>query len=307
MLTSRAEIQVLRAEIERHLLVCGVRTLENETLAIANCLKHESREVDAYIHPFQQFAVTMYDHVDPHTHLDAVNKCGQIQNFITRLKNRGTEVETLTSGPGYVFTLKDINDCVTTLAKGVMKYAEQELRSRCEQAAKKEEWYGELLYCKDQQLAALEQRLSTQNSIIDKVVSSRMYEKGNQIVYELDQANRSLKLLKDNICNFEGKTRKEIEAQFKNKLDHREMVLFKELRKFGEFKSDMVTSVKAQFTNDQEKIKEVIRKRADELKNLEVPTPQQAKGGLKNPTKKPAGRVFQLSSNPWNRREFGSP
>ena len=54
-----------------------------------------------------------------------------------------------------------------------------------------------------------------------------MYEKGNLIVYELDQANRSLKLLKDSIFTFESKVRKDVEAQFKNKLDHREMVLYK--------------------------------------------------------------------------------
>jgi hypothetical protein len=93
--------------------------------------------------------VTLYDKVDPHSHLDAVNKCAQIQSFITRLKNRGTEVETLTSGTGYVFTLKDINDCVLSLAKGMIKYGEQELRSRCEFNAKSEERLKELLYCKD--------------------------------------------------------------------------------------------------------------------------------------------------------------
>ena len=149
VLNSRAEITILRVEIERRLITCGVRTLDRETLAIANCLKTGVREIDAHIHPFQQFAVTLYDQVDPNSHLDAVNKCGQVQSFITRLKNRGTEVETLTSGPGYVFTLKDINDCVSTLAKSMIKYAELELRSRCEQAAKKEEWFTELLYCKD--------------------------------------------------------------------------------------------------------------------------------------------------------------
>jgi len=68
---------------------------------------------------------------------------------MTRLKNRGTQVETLTSGEGYVFTLKDINDCVSTLSKGLLKYAEQELRSRSEFAAKREQHYLDLLYVKD--------------------------------------------------------------------------------------------------------------------------------------------------------------
>jgi hypothetical protein len=70
----------------------------------------------------------LYDRVDPLSHLDPINKISFIQQFLTRLKNRGTEVKTLTSGPGYVFTLKDINDCVGTLTKGLLKFSEIEMR-----------------------------------------------------------------------------------------------------------------------------------------------------------------------------------
>lgn len=47
-------------------------------------------------------------------------------------------METLTSGDGYVFTLKDLNDCINNLSKGILKYAEQELRSRSEFGALKQ-------------------------------------------------------------------------------------------------------------------------------------------------------------------------
>lgn len=260
-------------ELERNIIVSAVRTFDSEVQALTGCLKNESKEIDAHIHPFQQFAVTLYDRVDPHSHLDPINKCSHVQTFITRLKNRGTEVETLTSGPGYVFTLKDINDCVAGLAKGVMKYAEQELRSRVETASKKEQWYKELLYNKDQKIEWLQSRLESQASIIDKMVNSRMYEKGNQIVYELDQANRSLKLIKDNIFQLEKNVRHEIESQFRNKLQHTEIMLQKELSKFGEFKQDMQNTVKAGISKDQEEIKRVIKRTADNFKNLDQSSP----------------------------------
>lgn len=141
ILTARAEILIMQSEIERTLIESSVRCLDGESAALANCLKLQSKEVDAFVHPFQQFAVTLYDKVDPLSHLDAINKCSHIQQFLTRLKNRGTEVETLTSGPGYVFTLKDINDCVGQLSKGILKYAEQELRTRSEYFVKKEQHY----------------------------------------------------------------------------------------------------------------------------------------------------------------------
>ncbi len=141
ILFNRAQVVVIQQEIERCLIKASVQTLDSECVALANCLKIQSNEINAYIHPFQQFAVTLYDKIDKNSHLDPINKCSHLQVFLTRLKNRGTEVETLTSGPGYVFTLKDINDCVGSLANGLLKFSEHELRSRCEFFAKKEQHY----------------------------------------------------------------------------------------------------------------------------------------------------------------------
>ena len=255
------------------MISAAVRTLDSESHALANCLKNQAAEVDACVHPFQQFAVTLYDRVDPKSHLDAINKCSHIQSFMTRLKNRGTEVETLTSGPGYVFTLKDINDCVGTLSKGLLKYAEAELRSQAEMAAKKEQHYRELLYAKDQKIEHLERRLAEQVRVVDKMVNSRMYEKGNAIVYELDQANRSLKLLKDNIHTMEDRIRKEIDWSYRNKLHHRETALYQETRKFTDFKESFKTKMDQQVSENQKQIREAIKKKADAFRNLDAPSP----------------------------------
>jgi len=65
----------------------------------------------------------------------------EVQKFITKLRNRGTEVETLTSGPGVVFTVKDFNECLQTLCRALVKYGEREMRSRSEFFAKKEAHY----------------------------------------------------------------------------------------------------------------------------------------------------------------------
>jgi hypothetical protein len=35
-----------------------------------------------------------------------------MQVFLTKLRNRGMDIETLTSGPGIVFTYKDLNECL---------------------------------------------------------------------------------------------------------------------------------------------------------------------------------------------------
>jgi hypothetical protein len=43
-------------------------------------------------------------------HLDVSNRIAHVQVLLTKMRNRSTEVETLTSGPGMVITIKDIND-----------------------------------------------------------------------------------------------------------------------------------------------------------------------------------------------------
>lgn len=147
------------------------------------------------------------------------------------------------------------------------------MRSRCETFAKKEQHYVDLLYVKDQQIESLERRIEEQVRVIDKMVNSRMYEKGNKIVYELDQANRSLKLLKDNIHLMETQITTEIDCQFRNKLNHRETVLFKEMRKFNDFKKDFVSTMNAGVVEDQENIKKMIAEKASQFRNLDSSSP----------------------------------
>jgi len=105
------------------------------------------------------------------------------------------------------------------------------------------------------------------------MVNSRMYEKGNAIVYELDQANRSLKLLKDNIHLMEERIRKEIDWQYRNKLHHRETALFQETRKFGDFKADFFAGMDEKVSHSQTQIQAAIKKKADAFRNLDHASP----------------------------------
>lgn len=99
-------------------------TLDNEHLALANCFKLQVPNIQYHVHPFQQFAATFYDNVDPNAHLDISNKLAAVQLFLTRMRNRGTQVETLTSGPGIVFTVKDMNDTLQEFCRSILKESE---------------------------------------------------------------------------------------------------------------------------------------------------------------------------------------
>lgn len=86
-----------------------------------------------------------------------------------------------------------------------------------------------------------------------------MYEKGNQIVYELDQANRSLKILKDNIHTLEDGIRREVDSQYKSKMNHRETMLHTEKQNNKEYTRILLADLKSVNAKKQEDVKKEIK------------------------------------------------
>ena len=170
---------MLSNEIEKLLTRASVQTLDAENAALTRCFTLSQPKLQFRIHPFQQFAATLFDRVDVQSHLDMVVKLGFVQEFLTKLGNRGTEVETLTSGPGVVFTRKDFNDAIQGFCRKVIIYGEQELKSRSDLAFQKEEHYRHLIYVKDQKIASIEDRIRRQSKNIENIISAKLFEKGN--------------------------------------------------------------------------------------------------------------------------------
>ena len=74
-----------------------------------------------------------------------------------------------------VFTIKDFNECVQILCRGLIKYSEREMRARSENFAKKEAHYINLLYNKDRKIENLESRIGNTQENLDKLINSKMY------------------------------------------------------------------------------------------------------------------------------------
>jgi hypothetical protein len=136
--------------------------------------------------------------VDTESHLDVVNKLGFVQSFLTKLRNRCTEVETLASGPGIVFSMKDFNECLQVFCQGLLKYGEVQFRSRIETQHIRQNQYQHLLYMKEKQALYYRRKCEQFLGDIDKLVNSKISQKGSQLIYELDVASRELRVLRDN-------------------------------------------------------------------------------------------------------------
>jgi hypothetical protein len=157
--------------------------------------------------------------VDKRSHLDIINKVGPIQKMLTQIKNRCLEIETLTSGTGIVISSKDLNEVLEECCRSLIKYGEIEMRTRCEYLSMNLIQYENLIYVKDRQLLNLESKLSQAKIEMNKIVNTKVFSRGNNLIYELDMTNRQLRMLKDNIFLLEKNLTEKIKLCYDKQLD----------------------------------------------------------------------------------------
>lgn len=150
--------------------------------------------------------------------MDVTTKVEFLQTFLTRLRNRCTEVETLTSGPGLVFSIKDFNDCISIFARQLIKYGEEELRLRSEQQNIREHQYHHLIYIKSMENLFYRKKCEQLLQNIETLTNAKLMSQGNQMIYELDISARELQTLKDHYYVMESNIRAEIQAEYNDKI-----------------------------------------------------------------------------------------
>jgi len=74
--------------------------------------------------------------------------------------------------------------------RSLIKYGEIEMRTRCEHLALTLVQYENLLYVKDRQLLNLETKLRTAKQEMNKIVNTKVFSRGNNLIYELDMTTR---------------------------------------------------------------------------------------------------------------------
>lgn len=265
---TRAQIKVNRNELDLEMTKAATALISKEQAGLMGCFEMGTAEnqINAYVHPQQQFASTLFETVNRNSHLDIVTKVSFVQQFLTRLKNRCTEVETLTSGPGVVFSLKDFNDCLQTLCRGLIKYGETALRSQSETASMKEQHLQHLVYVRERQAKYYQRKNEQFVNDIDTIINSKMTEKGNQMIYELDTSNRQLRMLKDNFYLMEKMMREEIHIDYSDQLIQKENLIKKYRESFKNYRTELNEEIKIEIDTEVATIDQNLKVKAQEYK-----------------------------------------
>ena len=85
------------------------------------------------------------------------------------------------------------------------------------------------------------------------MINSKLYESGNQIVYELDKVNRELRRFKDNVFTFEKDLREELKIDYEHRITELKTSINILANKFDEYKKtikDRLNQEVAEKTND---------------------------------------------------------
>lgn len=79
--------------------------------------------------------------------------------------------------------------------------------------------YENLLYTKDMQLLNLEHKLKHAKEELNKIINTKVFSRGNNLIYELDMSTRQLRLMKDNVFSVEKNLKEKIRLYFDKDLE----------------------------------------------------------------------------------------
>ena len=103
------------------------------------------------------------------------------------------------------------------------------------------------MYQKDRQLESYQHRLRNIQSNLDSAINARLFEKGNQLIYSLDQTQRQLKLFKHNYFSLEQKLAFKIRQEQYEKFKRNTDQILRSQLMFQDYKSAIMAMIEADF------------------------------------------------------------
>jgi hypothetical protein len=80
-----------------------------------------------------------------------------------------------------------------------------------------------LVYIKDSRVDGLKAKVRMMHDNITRIVNSKVYEKGNGLIFELDRGLREVKFYKDHIKDFEEEMKDFVKAEFRQQLNDKDL------------------------------------------------------------------------------------
>jgi hypothetical protein len=97
---------------------------------------------------------------------------------------------------------------------------------------------------------------------MNKIVNTKVFSRGNNLIYELDMTTRQLRLLKDNIFLLEKNLTEKIKLCYDRQLDQARMHLADLRKQFGEYQDSVSEKIKALVREEETTIDDRMARKA---------------------------------------------
>jgi uncharacterized coiled-coil protein SlyX len=109
------------------------------------------------------------------------------------------------------------------------------------------------------------------------IVNTRVFARGNSLIYELDRTNRQLRLLKDSVFLLEKNLTDKIRSCYDWELDQTRVQLADIRAKFHDYQESIAAQIKASVREEVNTIDGVMKVAAERFKDLDRKTAGQQK------------------------------
>jgi uncharacterized phage infection (PIP) family protein YhgE len=92
----------------------------------------------------------------------------------------------------------------------------------------------------------MEHKLKHAKEELNKIVNTKVFSRGNNLIYELDKSARQLRLIKDNIHALESGVKEKVKLYYEKDLNDTRMQLSELKQNFAKFRENLSASVKNQ-------------------------------------------------------------
>lgn len=128
--------------------------------------------------------------------------------------------------------------------------------------------YENLLYTKDMHLLNLENKLKHAKEELNKIINTKVFSRGNNLIYELDMSTRQLRMMKDNVFLVEKGLKEKIRLYFDKDLQQTRVLLDEQKRKFGEYQQQLNAYVREHVKESHNYIDQEMKQRVEAYKEL---------------------------------------
>lgn len=125
-----------------------------------------------------------------------------------------------------------------------------------------------LIYIKDQKIKDMDRRIKNTAKNIENIISAKLFEKGNQLIYQLDSTSRLLILFKQTMYGLENEIKTKVLGEQAQKFKLQKDALDTQIEKLKDYHQHVAQIVGEEFSAEYDSICATLKKEVEKAHDI---------------------------------------